>query len=112
VSQGCASITSAFPAGSFISLHTPVEGHLNLEVALIGSEGMLGVPLALGVKVAPLQALVQGSRTCLAHERGALQPRARAQPATTRRVERYVYVLMDQLALAAAWLRAPCAAPL
>ena len=50
-----------FPTDSFISLVTPIDGHYSLEVALVGNEGMHGIPLMLGVDVSPLLAVVQGS---------------------------------------------------
>jgi hypothetical protein len=49
-----------FLSDSFISLMIPVDGTANLEVALVGNEGMLGSPLVLGVNVSPLRAVVQG----------------------------------------------------
>jgi len=49
-----------FPGRSLVSLLTLVEGHLALEVGLVGREGMVGVPVALGVDVSPVRALVQG----------------------------------------------------
>jgi hypothetical protein len=49
-----------FPTDSFISLVAPVDGYAGLEVGMIGSEGMFGIGLALGIKVSPLHALVQG----------------------------------------------------
>jgi CRP-like cAMP-binding protein len=94
-----------FPAGSFISLLTPVEGHLNLEVGLIGNEGMLGVPLALGVKIAPLQALVQGSGPAWRMSVARFIRELERIPRLRRALNRYVYVLMDQLALAASCIR-------
>jgi len=39
----------------------PVDGASNLEVGLVGNEGMLGVPLILGMDHSPLRALVQGA---------------------------------------------------
>ncbi len=50
-----------FPTSGFVSLMIPVDGTTNLEVGLVGNEGMLGVPLVLGVNVSPLRALVQGA---------------------------------------------------
>jgi len=54
-----------FPNDSLVSLLTLVEGHLALEVGLIGREGMLGVSLALGVNISPVRALIQGTGTAL-----------------------------------------------
>jgi hypothetical protein len=49
-----------FPGRSVVSLLTVVDGHSELEVGLVGWEGMVGIPLALGVDVSPVRALVQG----------------------------------------------------
>src|SRR4051812_39298181 len=42
-----------FPTGSFISMVTPLDTCASLEVALIGREGMVGIPLLLGVAASP-----------------------------------------------------------
>ena len=54
-----------FPNDCPISLLTVVEGNRSLEVGLVGREGMVGSPLALGSITSPVRALVQGSGTAL-----------------------------------------------
>jgi hypothetical protein len=83
----------------------PVDGRASLETELVGNEGMLGVPLALGVNFSPLQALVQGSGAALRLSAAAFRRELEASPALRRGMNRYVYVLMAQLAQAAACLR-------
>ncbi len=91
-----------FPTDSLISLLTLVEGHLALEVGLIGREGMLGVSLALGVNVSPVRALVQGSgnawRMKATHFLKALKSSAPLQ----REIYRYTHALMAQVTQTAA----------
>jgi len=50
-----------FPTESFVSLVAEVTGGLSLEVALVGDEGMVGIPLLFGADSKPLRVLVQGS---------------------------------------------------
>jgi CRP-like cAMP-binding protein len=91
-----------FPTDSLVSLLTLVEGHQALEVGLIGREGMLGVPLALGVSDSPVRALVLGSGMALrmtsAHFRNEFQHSVLLQ----REVYRYTYELMVQMTQTAA----------
>ena len=47
-----------FPTSGFISLVTMVVGSPGVEVGMAGREGMLGAPLALGVGISPVRALV------------------------------------------------------
>lgn len=54
-----------FPTDSLVSLLTMVEGHMALEIGLVGREGMLGIPVALGVNDSPVRALVQGTGAAL-----------------------------------------------
>jgi CRP-like cAMP-binding protein len=91
-----------FPTDSLVSLLTPVEGHQALEVGLIGREGMLGIPLALGVSDSPVRAMVLGSGMALrmtsAHFRNEFQHSVLLQ----REVYRYTYGLMVQMTQTAA----------
>ncbi|MGA7802479.1 MAG: Crp/Fnr family transcriptional regulator [Gammaproteobacteria bacterium] len=94
-----------FPTESFISLTTPVDGNANLEVGLIGDEGMFGLSLVLGVGVSPLHALVQGQGPALRMTAAAFRRELALSPALQRLLKRYLYVVMSQLAQTAACTR-------
>ncbi len=94
-----------FPTESFISLTTPVDGRANLEVGLIGDEGMLGSSLILGVDVSPLHALVQGAGPALRMDAARFRHELGLSPALQRELKRYVYAVMGQLAQTAACTR-------
>jgi CRP-like cAMP-binding protein len=94
-----------FPADSFISLMMPVDGTSNLEVALIGNEGMLGSQLTLGVNVSPLRALVQGKGRAWRMSAVAFTRELGQSAALRRRLHQYLHVRMCQLAQAAACTR-------
>lgn len=91
-----------FPLDGFVSLLIPVEGHASLEIELVGNEGVLGVPLVLGVEVSPLCALVQGSGAALRIGAASLRRELERSAALRRSLNRYIYVLLAQLARAAA----------
>jgi CRP-like cAMP-binding protein len=87
-----------FPTESYISLTTPIDGHANLEVGLVGDEGMLGVSLILGVDISPLHALVQGEGTALRMEIEPFRRELDQSVAMQRELKRYLYVVIGQLA--------------
>ncbi|MYL24900.1 helix-turn-helix domain-containing protein [Halomonas alkaliantarctica] len=91
-----------FPLNSFISLIVVIEGDSQLEVTMAGREGMLGIPLVLGMEEAPLLALVQGAGTALRINAANFQQRLRVSPVLHQRLKRYIYVVMNQLAKSAA----------
>lgn len=86
-----------FPTASFISLVAPMGGKANLEVALAGSEGMYGVPVALGVEISPVHALVQGGGHAWRMQSADFRRELARNTALRQGVDRYVYVLMSQL---------------
>jgi CRP-like cAMP-binding protein len=94
-----------FPTESFISLTTSSNGSVSLEVGLIGDEGMLGVSLILGVDIAPLHALVQGAGPALRMDAALFRRELALSPALKGLLQRYLYVVMGQLAQAAACTR-------
>lgn len=91
-----------FPTQGFISMTTPMGDHGNLEVGLVGDEGMLGATLLLGVDVHPLHALVQGAGPVLRLSTPAFRRELKQSPALDRKLRKYLYVIMRQLAQAAA----------
>jgi len=54
-----------FPLGGLISLLSAVDERSLLEVGIVGREGMVGLPVFLGVKRSPNRAIVQGSGNAL-----------------------------------------------
>lgn len=72
-------------------------GKSKLEVALAGSEGLYGVPVALGVDISPVHALVQGSGPAWRMGAAAFRRELTRTPALRNRVDRYIHVLMAQL---------------
>jgi CRP-like cAMP-binding protein len=94
-----------FPTKGFISLVTPINGTPVLEVGMVGREGMLGTQLALGVRAAPLHALVQGPGAAWRIGAVAFGKELARSTELRRGLNRYVYVLMMQLASAASCLR-------
>jgi CRP-like cAMP-binding protein len=94
-----------FPLDGFISMVTQTAGDPGLEVGLIGAEGMLGASLSLGVDSAPLHALVQGAGAALRLGRVDFQRHLAQSPRLRQEVSRYLFVLMTQLATAAACVR-------
>lgn len=94
-----------FPTDSLISLVAPVDGHAGLEVGMVGSEGMFGIGLLLGVDVSPMHALVQGAGPALKMNAERFRRELEDTPALQRRLNRYLYVLISQLAQTAACTR-------
>lgn len=94
-----------FPTSSFISLVTRIAGEPGLEVGMVGREGMLGAQVALGVLTSPMHALVQGAGHAHRIPASAFRRELAGSPPLQRVLDRYVYVLMAQLASAAACTR-------
>ena len=94
-----------FPLGGCFALVAGVGGRAALEMGLVGNEGMLGATLCLGVRSAPLRAVVRGSGTALRMGVPALERALREGPALRATLARYVYVVIAQLSQAAACAR-------
>ena len=91
-----------FPIKGFVSLVIPDDDHASLEVELVGDEGMVGVPLILGIEVSPLRAVVQGAGMALRIGNVAFRRELAASPILQRKLNRYLYVSLAQMAQTAA----------
>jgi CRP-like cAMP-binding protein len=91
-----------FPVDCLISLLSPQQGHLPLEVAVVGREGMVGLPLALGVHTSLVRAVVQGSGSALRMTAQAFHDELPRQAALLTDIHRYVHTLIAQLTQTAA----------
>ena len=91
-----------FPGNGLVSMLTTVDGGRAAEVGLIGSEGMIGVPAALGIAASPFRAVVQGGgmamRMNIADFRRALSRSA----ALRHQLFVFTHLLMIQIAQTAA----------
>lgn len=87
-----------FPTTSYISLVTQIDDHAKMEVELVGNEGMFGTPLVLGVGVSSMHSLVQGGGLAWQIDAHEFLIKLEQSPALRHVLERYIYVLMSQLA--------------
>ena len=91
-----------FPVTSLVSLLTVVDGHLALEVGLIGREGMVGIPLVLGHDASSVRALVQGDGTALRMSEAHFRRNCHNSPPLQQELYRYTHTLMAQISQTAA----------
>jgi len=91
-----------FPSDCFVSMLTTVDAGRAAEVGLIGSEGMIGVPMALGVAVSPFRAVVQGGGTAMRLKTADFRRSFSNSAALKREVFLFTHLLMIQDAQTAA----------
>ena len=91
-----------FPGNCVVSLLTLVKDQLALEVGLVGREGMVGVPVALGIDLSPVRALVQGAGSALQMSAARLRRELDRNPPLRRVLYRYTNALMSQITQTAA----------
>jgi CRP-like cAMP-binding protein len=91
-----------FPLDSLVSLLAPLKDHLSVEVGMVGNEGMVGVPLTLGVRRSSVQAVVQGTGTALRMGASTFLREFKRSTALRTGIHRYIHLLMGQLTQTAA----------
>ena len=91
-----------FPSQCLVSLLTVVKGHRALEVGMVGREGIVGVPLALGIDISPVRALVQGAGPTLKMKSARFHAELHGGGPLQSGVNRYVHAMMGQISQTAA----------
>jgi CRP-like cAMP-binding protein len=91
-----------FPIDCLISLLTAVDRQRTLEVGMVGSEGMAGMPFILGVGVSGVRAIVQGGGSALSMASGPFRIEFDRNRALQDALFRYTYALMAQVSQTAA----------
>jgi len=91
-----------FPVNCLVSLLTAVDKLRTLEVGMVGNEGMVGMPMVLGVGVSAVRALVQGSGTALRMTAARFRAEFKRNVPLQRALFRYTHLLMAQVSQTAA----------
>ena len=91
-----------FPIEGLVSLLALEGSHLALEVGMVGREGMVGVPLALGATRSPVRAVVQGAGSGLRMSRARFDTAMGGSPPLRKVLLLYASTLMGQFARTAA----------
>ena len=94
-----------FPVDSFVSYVRSMERGERVELGMIGSEGLLGISLALGRAVAPFYAIVQGTGSAWRMKADFFKKELENSATLRRRINRYIFVLLNQSAQNATCLR-------
>jgi CRP-like cAMP-binding protein len=91
-----------FPINCLISLLTTVDRRRSLEVGMVGSEGMAGIPVILGVAVSGVRALVQGEGEALRMAAAPFRIEFNRNRPLQQALLRYTHALMAQVSQTAA----------
>jgi len=91
-----------FPNDSIISLLAEVAERSTLEVCIVGSEGMAGIPVFMGVDTSRYRALVQGAGTAMRMSAASLRTESEHVGSLHRLLHRYSHSLLTQVSQTAA----------
>jgi CRP-like cAMP-binding protein len=91
-----------FPIDCLISLLTAVDKRRNLEVGMVGNEGMAGMPVVLGIGTSGVRALVQGGGRALRMTASQFRSEFARNMPLQQVLFRYTHALMAQISQTAA----------
>jgi CRP-like cAMP-binding protein len=88
-----------FPTGAVISLVAPMADEATVELATVGREGVVGLPVFLGADTMPSRAYGQVPGDALRMEAGAFRGEVQRNGPLVRVLNRYTQALFHQAAL-------------
>lgn len=91
-----------FPQRGMVSLVTPLRDGAMVELALVGREGFVGMPVVLGIRTTSVEAIVQSPGRALRLRAGVLREELDRSPVLFALLQRYVLALHRQVSQAAA----------
>lgn len=94
-----------FPESGIVSLLTSVENNATLEVGLIGSEGIVGLPVFLGVETSRNLTVVQGTGTAMRISMGDFKAAHKTPGSLPGVLQRYTHSLLTQVSQSAVCYR-------
>jgi CRP-like cAMP-binding protein len=90
-----------FPTSGIISLIVTDGEDANLEVGIVGREGMVGLPVFMGVKTSRNRALVQGAGSALRMTATTFGKECNHDGALSKALRRYSHSLLTQISQSA-----------
>ena len=88
--------------GLLVSLQILIEHHRALEIGLVGSEGVVGLPWAQGIGTSSVRAVAQGTGTALRLDASHFGETLETCPTLQRALHRYTQALIAQITQTAA----------
>jgi Crp-like helix-turn-helix domain len=90
-----------FPIDCVVALLATGKGHPDLQIGLVGHEGMVGIPLGLGIPVSSRRAVVQGTGTAMRMESTLFSGKCLQSELLRQALFRYKHALTGQIAQSA-----------
>lgn len=90
-----------FPGSGIISLLAGVKERATIEVGLVGREGMLGLPVFMGVKTSRNLAVVQGAGFAMSMKATVLRQKCSEGGSLPRILQRYSHSVLTQISQSA-----------
>jgi CRP-like cAMP-binding protein len=94
-----------FPENGIVSLVAAVQDSMTLEVGLVGNEGIVGLPVFLGVKTSNNRAVVQGAGSALRMTAADFLAECENGASLPRLLQRYAHSLLTQVSQSAVCYR-------
>jgi CRP-like cAMP-binding protein len=85
-----------FPNDSVTSLQVVADDRMTLEVGLVGSEGLIGIAVAMGIDVSPVRALVQKTGMGMRMESDSFREHLSQSPGLQQALYHYSHGLLAQ----------------